>query len=139
MIGTSSRRRRSKAKEIINIAVGDPGRTAEDQRLKGGGVLPGSSASEVDRIAGELEFRIDRDRGNRQTIELRQQRLALVNFLDKPDLFTQTCRIRSDWQGPGLGLAKTLDRFGKLRQQRDRGHGRDPLQQSAEPSVSARQ
>src|SRR5262249_10545795 len=118
------------------IAVGDPGSTAEDQRLKGGGILPGPAAPEVDGLAGELEFRIDRNRGNRQAIELRQQRVALVNLLDQSDFFTQTRGIWSDRQRPGFGLAQALERFLELRQQRDRRHGR--IRSSNRPSPSSR-
>src|ERR1700747_1004076 len=57
-----------KSKGNYGIAVGDPGRAAEDQRLKGGGVLPGPTAPEVDGIAGELKFRVNRNRANRQAV-----------------------------------------------------------------------
>src|SRR2546421_11316680 len=88
------------------IALRYPDRPAEDRRLQGGGILPGPAMPEFDGIAGELEFRIDRDRADRQAIELRQQRLTVVDLLDQPDLLTQTRGVWPDWQSPGFGLAQ---------------------------------
>src|SRR5215469_2668326 len=82
------------------------------------------AATEVYRLAGESELRVDSNSSNRQSVELCQQSLTTIDLFDELNLLTQNCGVWPDWQCPRLAVVYLFESLIELWKQFDRRHRR---------------